>query len=92
MAYASSQAPQVLGASTMCVNLSSNLHRGAESSSVTKLQKFLSSKGFLTAEPTGFYGDMTVEAVKLYQSSVGITSTGMVYDLTRQAIKMETCN
>lgn len=92
MAYASSQTPQVLGASTMCVNLSSNLHRGAESSSVTKLQKFLSSKGFLTAEPTGFYGDMTVEAVKLYQSSVGITSTGMVYDLTRQAIRQETCN
>jgi peptidoglycan hydrolase-like protein with peptidoglycan-binding domain len=86
------QTPLVLGAySTSCVNIMRNLHRGDESVFVSKLQDFLTQKGFLTEKTTGFYGDKTVEAVKEYQSSKGLSVTGMVYDLTRQAVQSETC-
>lgn len=83
---------QVLGAYASCVDLGQNLYRGMESSSIAKLQGFLIAKNFLTVKATGYFGELTVEAVKSYQSSVGIPATGMVYDVTRQGIKQETCN
>jgi peptidoglycan hydrolase-like protein with peptidoglycan-binding domain len=55
------------------------------------LQNFLRDKGFFDHESTGFYGDVTVQAVKKYQESVGLPATGMVYDFTRSAIELETC-
>jgi hypothetical protein len=84
----------VLGAfasNVSCVNIPRNLIRGSESSYVTTLQDFLSSKGFLKESSTGFYGDKTVEAVKDYQASKGLPTTGMVHDFTRQAIVTDTC-
>lgn len=75
-----------------CVDLTRNFHRGDESSLTSKLQSFLVSKGFLKTDPSGFYGDLTVEAVKAYQRSLGLKETGMVFDFTREAIKKETCN
>lgn len=86
-----SLSPTVLGASTVCVDLPMNLHRGAENTSVTKLQNFLISKDFLVGPATGFYGDQTVEAVKLYQGAKDMPQTGMVYDFTRRAIKNDSC-
>ncbi len=83
---------QVLGESTMCVNLTTNLHRGDESSQIKLLQTFLSAKGLLNDSVTGFFGDKTVSAVKLYQRSKGLPETGMVYDFTRESITAETCN
>lgn len=80
----------VLGAATQCVDLPFNMHRGYESSSVTNLQTFLSSLGLMD-ESTGFYGDQTVAAVKAYQGSRGLAQTGMTYELTRSAIKGQTC-
>jgi peptidoglycan hydrolase-like protein with peptidoglycan-binding domain len=74
-----------------CVTLKENLHRGAETDSVTKLQQFLADKGLLSEKPSGFFGDLTITAVKAYQKSLGLKETGMVYDATRQAIKDETC-
>jgi peptidoglycan hydrolase-like protein with peptidoglycan-binding domain len=84
----------VLGAfasNVSCTDIPRNLIRGSESSYVTTLQDFLSSKGFLKESSTGFYGDKTVEAVKDYQASKGLPVTGMVYDFTRQAIVTDTC-
>jgi hypothetical protein len=85
--------PAVLGAftSAMCADIAYNVHRGAESPSVSLLQSFLLEKGFMEGEVTGFYGDKTVEAVKDYQASVGLPTTGMVYDFTREAIRAESC-
>ncbi len=82
--------PSVLGASTVCVDLPINMHRGYESYGVTKLQEFLKLRNFM-GEVTGFYGDKTVVAVKEYQASRGLPVTGMTYDFTRSAIKGETC-
>ncbi len=79
-------------AAQSCVDLSQNLSRGSESSSVLALQNFLSQKGYLKATPNGYFGPGTTLAVKTYQKSVGIVQTGAVFNLTRQAIKKETCS
>jgi peptidoglycan hydrolase-like protein with peptidoglycan-binding domain len=81
----------VLGISTVCTNLTYNFHRGNESESTVKLQAFLQTKGLLMTASTGFYGDKTVAAVKAYQKSKGLPMTGMVYGMTRAAIKADTC-
>jgi peptidoglycan hydrolase-like protein with peptidoglycan-binding domain len=78
-------------ASEGCFAIDTNLHRGYEGDTVSKLQMFLTKKGFLGEKVSGFFGDFTVDAVKAYQRSVGLKETGMVYDLTRQMIQSETC-
>ena len=80
----------VLGASEECLNFAVNLHRGHEIPAVSKLQTFLQSKDLL-GEVTGFYGDKTVNAVKMYQESKGLPMTGMVYGATRAAIAADSC-
>ncbi len=74
-----------------CVDVKKNLHRGNETAHVSTLQNFLIDKGFLSEKATGFFGDLTIEAVKKYQRSIGLQETGMVYTKTRQAIMSETC-
>ena len=87
--------PTVLGdytSNVSCTNLPHNFNRGAESEDVKNLQNFLSSKNLLSKEYiTGVYRDKTIEAVKDYQASKGLPTTGMVYDFTRKAIEEETC-
>lgn len=85
-----SSSGQVQGVVTICVDLPYNMHRGYEDANVTKLQKFLVSRGLLN-EVTGFYGDKTVDAVKTYQTLAGLPTTGMVFDFTRQTVARETC-
>jgi murein L,D-transpeptidase YcbB/YkuD len=75
-----------------CINIKTNLKRGDASAEVYKLQEFLFVQDLLSEKPTGFFGDLTKQAVKEYQNSIGIKETGMVYELTRQAIFTETCN
>jgi hypothetical protein len=74
-----------------CVTITKNLHRGYETQEVSSLQKFLISKGLLTKETTGFFGDFTREAVLRYQKNLNLPETGMVYEMTRKAITSETC-
>ena len=59
---------------------------------VSALQDFLQAKGHLNSEPTGFFGLLTLGAVKKFQSANGIESTGFVGPLTRAKIKNLTCN
>ncbi|MFA5132329.1 MAG: peptidoglycan-binding protein [Candidatus Paceibacterota bacterium] len=90
---AGSSNSRVLGAyaTGVCTNLPYNIHRGNESSSTRNLQSFLITKGLLDGNATGFYGDKTVEAVKAYQASNDLPTTGMVYSFTREAIRAESC-
>ena len=74
-----------------CVDLSTNLFRGKEGESVIKLQNFLEMKGLLIEKDRGFYGDNTISAVKDYQMSKDLPVTGMVYETTRLAIKLDSC-
>lgn len=70
-------------------SLDSNLKYGQKSSQVSELQEFLVDKGFLTTSPSGFFGLMTLKAVKNYQLSIGLPNTGFVGLMTRTAINNE---
>lgn len=54
---------------------------------VKKLQNLLQSSGYLTGEPTGFFGSATLRAVKKYQQAQGLSSTGFVGPQTLKALK-----
>lgn len=80
---------------TSCVNLANNIRyrmRDANTNDeVSALQDFLNVKGFLSSEPTGFFGIATLKAVKKYQSFIKLSPTGYVGQLTRAKIKDMTC-
>ena len=70
--------------------LDTNLYYGLQKNSdVKQLQEFLIDKGFLTGSATGNFFTLTLKAVKAYQTSAGISSTGYVGNLTRTAINNE---
>lgn len=66
-----------------------NLKYGSTGSAVTELQEFLVSKGFLNTQPTGNFYSLTLAAVKAYQTSANVPSTGFVGPLTRAAINTD---
>ena len=69
--------------------ISKNLKYGQRDGEVYELQDFLVDRGFLTSNSTGFFGLLTLKAVKDYQKSNGIDPTGYVGVLTRQKINSE---
>lgn len=84
-----------------CVELKYNMSyrsRDAQTNGdVSTLQDFLSSNGYLSGEPTGFFGLQTVAAVKKFQLSIGIGNVGTpgyggVGPLTRAKIKAISCS
>lgn len=54
------------------------LSTGTSGTEVTELQKLLSSLGFLTVAPTGFYGSLTASAVSQFQAAHGLPTVGRV--------------
>ena len=53
-----------------------------QGSEVTSLQKDLQKLGYLSTEPTGFFGDLTVEAVKNLQGEYGYDADGIAGETT----------
>lgn len=53
------------------------LQQGDKDGSVYTLQQYLAKKGLLDASPTGYYGDMTAEAVSDFQDKAGLTVDGV---------------
>lgn len=82
--------------SSQCVNLVNNLRYKDrdvnKNGEVSTLQDFLQTKGYLDNEPTGYFGILTVKAVKDFQKSNGINPTGYVGPITREKIKTLTCD
>jgi peptidoglycan hydrolase-like protein with peptidoglycan-binding domain len=78
-----------------CVILSSNLHRGSvdfsSNGDVTKLQTFLSTKGYFSYPPVGIFGPLTRAAVQQFQRSNGISATGYVGPITKGVIQSTSC-
>ncbi len=78
-----------------CLDLSNSLtYRSRDVSTggdVSALQDFLQAKGYLNSEPTGFFGAMTLQAVKKFQQANSINPTGFVGSLTRAKIKELSC-
>ncbi len=60
---------------------------------VSVLQDFLNSKGYLSSQPTGFFGSMTRTAVIAFQTANGISATpaGFVGSTTRVKIQEIDC-
>lgn len=80
---------------SVCVDLKNNLGmRSRDVSSeneVTKLQQLLIDSGYLLGVTTGFFGQMTRQAVVKFQSANSISPTGNVGPVTRAKIKSLTC-
>jgi peptidoglycan hydrolase-like protein with peptidoglycan-binding domain len=80
-----------------CINITNDLRitsRDAQTSGqVSDLQFFLQSKGYLSAEPTGYFGMLTQAAVSSFQANNSIfPSTGFVGVNTRNAINSQSCS
>lgn len=75
----------VLGESTFAFN--TNLSISITGDTVKELQERLRAEGFFTFHTsTGYFGPITLAAVKAYQTANGIPSTGYVGPLTRAAL------
>src|SRR3989344_42168 len=67
-----------------------NLYYGLkDNNKVKELQEFLISKDLLVGSATGNFYSLTLDAVKKYQASIGVTKSGYVGPLTRNAINEE---
>lgn len=85
------------GSPSPCYTFSTNLGIGSTGADVTALQSWLIAHGFSipditsgTANP-GYFGSSTAIALGLYQTSVGIPSTGFFGPLTRASINSVSC-
>jgi hypothetical protein len=83
----------------VCYEIKSNLGFGMRdkmtNGSVINLQAFLAGKGYLQVEPTGYYGALTLKAVRAFQKASGIAQTGFAGPLTRaqiKSIRTKTCS
>ncbi|MGK5533289.1 L,D-transpeptidase family protein [Streptomyces sp. URMC 129] len=59
---------------------------GDESEQVRELQARLEQLGHFVAQPTGYYGDVTLGAVSEYQREAGLDVSGTVYESTWAAL------
>jgi peptidoglycan hydrolase-like protein with peptidoglycan-binding domain len=75
-----------------CVGLSTNLRIGMKSNEVTLLQNYLNTEGYNIGQATGFFGQRTLAAVKLFQIDTGLINSGFVGALTRNAIQKKSCS
>ncbi len=84
------------GASSSCVSIESNLRvrmkDASEGGDVTLLQDFLIAYGFMQGQPTGYFGQATLTAVKRFQQRSSLSPTGYVGPLTRAKVKDISCN
>lgn len=63
-----------------------DLWLGQTNNEVTELQRYLIGENYLTVVATGYFGTLTLDAVKKFQASRNISATGYVGMLTRAAL------
>lgn len=68
-----------------------SLKLGSKNADVTALQKFLAQQGYFTASATGYYGFLTMAAVKRFQAAHGIQALGVVGPATRNVLNQLQC-
>ncbi|HPD00615.1 MAG TPA: peptidoglycan-binding protein [Acetivibrio sp.] len=64
----------------------SSLKEGMSGNSVTSLQQDLKALGYLSVNPTGYFGDLTKEAVKKLQAKHGLEQDGIAGPKTLSTI------
>lgn len=72
--------------STLVSASSEALKTGSEGSRVTALQRDLIKLGYLSSDPTGYYGDLTAKAVKEVQKEYGYKADGIAGETTLSLI------
>jgi hypothetical protein len=76
---------KVLGLATFKFN--QDLRLRMKNNDVMELQKRLAAEGYFTIAPTGYFGTLTLRAVKMYQASHGIKPvSGFVGPITRAVL------
>ncbi len=71
----------------ICSILARNLSQGTRGDDVRGLQEFLSAEGYLSANATGYFGPMTMQAVAKWQASEGVSPAGSVGPMSRERIR-----
>lgn len=84
-------------AGSSCTDLQNNLtykksNDANTNGEVSSLQSFLQEQGLLTSDPTGYFGGLTFNAVKAFQSQQGLLAYGYVGPVTREVIKNVSCS
>lgn len=59
---------------------------GDENDKVTEIQKQLAALGYFDIDPTGYFGDYTVQSVKNFQLANNLSVTGVVDEYTYNAL------
>lgn len=80
-----------------CANITANVQIGSRDyyygqQNVRILQAYLYSTGYLRVAPTGYFGGMTLAAVKSFQRNNSIYPTGTANAQTRSKIRDLSCN
>lgn len=79
----------------VCNDMSFNFQLGGSDTStikaVTDLQAYFISAGFLSGQPTGYFGTLTLAALKKFQTAHNLPATGYFGPMTRAAIKSSVC-
>jgi peptidoglycan hydrolase-like protein with peptidoglycan-binding domain len=73
----------VAHADSPCISLDKNLTLGMRGEPVNTLQTFLYQQRYLNVEATGYFGQVTLAAVKIFQTENGIPGTGYFGPLSR---------
>jgi N-acetylmuramoyl-L-alanine amidase len=68
-------------------SIDSDLKAGMTGDNVTELQTWLKNQGFYSGEIDGEFGNYTEQAVKNFQTYVGIKEDGVVGNVSRQYMK-----
>ncbi len=68
------------------IEITKNLWYGSRGSQVTALQNILIQQGYLKTSATGYFGVLTLQAVKKFQKANNIIPTGFVGPLTRAVL------
>jgi peptidoglycan hydrolase-like protein with peptidoglycan-binding domain len=71
--------------------ITSTLQAGDENNDVYTLQQYLANSGYLQASPNGYFGSATQNAVLAFQSSNGLSGTGVVDYATKSALNTALC-
>ncbi len=84
------------GSTSECIDLQNNLKFGDrdinKKGEVTILQKYLKSQGYLSVNPSGYFGTSTLKAVLNFQKANNIKpALGFVGSLTKEKIKDLSC-
>lgn len=79
----------LLSVSIVSASIDKNLKYGQTGAEVNKLQDFLTVQGFSTTSPSGLFGLSTFKAVKAYQASKKLPTTGYVGPSTREVMNKQ---